>query len=260
MDGLGFQAITGIPEISAGDDLAGIILHASAMPGNALQQGDILCLAQKVVSKAEGRIIDLRTVTPSAVAKRLAGEVDKDPRLIELILSESVRIVAYRRGVIIVEHKCGLVLANAGIDHSNVPSSGSCENVLLLPKNPNASASRLHRRISSTLGMRIGIIITDSVGRPWRLGTVGIAIGCCGVRVLHDLRGERDMYGHTLQVSETAEADCIAAAATLVMGEAAEATPVVRVRGMPLPESTQNADTLKRAASEDLFRGMVPKD
>ncbi len=248
------KTIPGIPEIEAGTDLAQAIIQATTTSGNDLQDGDIVCLAQKIVSKAEDRIVDLASVEPSQPALELAREVGKDPRLAELILSESRGVIAKKPGVVIVEHSCGVILANAGIDHSNVCASGQQELVLLLPEDPDSSARIIHERLKKITHKHIGIIITDSIGRPWRLGTVGIAIGCAGLMALRDLRGRRDMHGRLLMVSETADADSLASAACLLMGEADEATPVVLIRGHYARSSGQGARNLLRDRCQDLFR------
>lgn len=249
---LSVYPVTGLPEIEPGADLA--VSIASALRGANLQpgNGDVLAIAQKIVSKAEDRFVDLRTVTPSPAAEQLAGQTDKDPRAVELILRESRRVVRHSPGVIIVEHRLGIILANAGIDRSNV--GGDEDVVLLLPEDPDVSARHLKAALEARLGVRLGIIITDSVGRPWRLGTTGIAIGCAGLTALEDLRGDKDRRGRVLQVAEVATADCTAGAAALVMGEGAEGVPVVLVRGLDAAESGQSAKTLLRPADEDLFR------
>ncbi len=246
--------LPGVPEVEPGADLAQLVIDAVAEAGQRLDRGDVLCVAQKIVSKAEGRIIELATVTPSSRALELAPRVDKDPRLVELILAESESIVACKPGVIVVEHRSGVILANAGIDHSNVGGSDSAERVLLLPEDANASARRLREQLRERIGAGIGVIITDSVGRPWRLGTVGIALGCSGIPALRDLRGRRDRHGRLLRVSETADADSLASAACLLMGEADEALPLVLIRGYPFRDEEQDAATLLRDASGDLFR------
>lgn len=251
---LTFLAIDNIPHIKEGDDLCTIIIHALTGSDNELQEGDVLCLAQKIVSKSEGRVVNLTSVSPSNEAIRIAEMIEKDPRLVELILAESKEIVAIKKGVIIVEHNSGVILANAGIDHSNVDNSVDGENVLLLPTDPDASAKQIHTSFKNRLKIHIGIIITDSVGRPWRLGTVGIAIGSYGINVLNDLRGNKDMYGRRLLVSETAGADSLASASCLVMGEAGEATPVILVRGYSAQWPQQVAHTLLRPVADDMFR------
>jgi coenzyme F420-0:L-glutamate ligase/coenzyme F420-1:gamma-L-glutamate ligase len=221
-----------------------------------LQEGDILVLAQKIVSKAEGRLVNLVSVDPSPQAQALAAHVQKDPREVELILRESNQILRTRPGLIIVEHRLGFICANAGIDHSNVgpKSSESDEWVLLLPKDPDASAAALRDRLEAQTGVHIGVMVIDSHGRAWRLGTVGVAIGISGLPGLVDLRGQPDLYGRILQVTQVGVADELAAAASLVMGQAAEGIPVVHVRGFPYSLSQASLGDLLRPEEEDLFR------
>ncbi|MBS9478010.1 coenzyme F420-0:L-glutamate ligase [Ancylobacter radicis] len=242
-------ALEGLPLIRPGDDLGTLIAAALARAGLALQDGDVLVLAQKIVSKAEGRLVRLADVTPSAEAQRLAQEVRKDARLVELILSESRRIVRARPHVLIVEHRLGLIMANAGIDQSNVEDGFA----LLLPENPDASAEKLRARLAPE-GARVGVVINDSFGRPWRRGTTGVAIGAAGLPALVDRRGEADLYGRPLQVTMIAFADEIAASASLLMGPAAEARPVVLLRGLGWSAADSPAAELIRPENEDLFR------
>jgi coenzyme F420-0:L-glutamate ligase/coenzyme F420-1:gamma-L-glutamate ligase len=241
-------AVPGLPLVKAGDDLARLI--GDKLTGElALRPGDVVVLAQKIVSKAEGRMVDLAAVTPSQRAVELAAEVLKDPRLVELILSESTRVVRSRPNVLIVEHKLGLIMANAGIDQSNVAPQDGVERALLLPKDPDASAETLRTRLGAT-----AVLIIDSFGRPWRKGTTGVAIGAAGLPSFIDMRGQTDMFGRVLQVTMPAFADEIAAAASLVMGQAAEALPVVIVRGLSWSAPSTPAGDLIRASGEDLFR------
>ncbi len=246
----------GIPFIRSGDDLADIILNALDRAELALQDGDILVIAQKIVSKAEGRWVNLHTVTPSPRAIELAREIDKDPRLLELILQESNTVLRTRPGTIIVEHRRGFVCANAGIDHSNVAGEGdeSEEWVLLLPEDPDASARVLRQCLETASGARLGVMIIDSHGRAWRLGVVGVAIGLSGLPGLVDLRGQTDLFGYQLRVTQIGAADELAAAASLVMGQAAEGTPVVHVRGFPYELREGCLRELLRPKEEDLFR------
>lgn len=253
MTGLSFIRIPGVPLVQPGDDLAALISAALRSAGVQPLAGDLITVAQKIVSKAEGRSVRLDTVTPSAEASDIAARANKDPRVVELILRESRAVIRVSSGVIIVEHRTGVVLANAGIDRSNLEDSD--ETALLLPEDPDASAARLRNELQREFGVPLGLIITDSIGRAWRLGTVGIAIGCAGIKALNDLRGQLDMFGRTLQVSEVAVADSIAASAVLVMGEAAEGTPLVLVRGAEAGADTgQGARDALRPADEDLFR------
>jgi coenzyme F420-0:L-glutamate ligase/coenzyme F420-1:gamma-L-glutamate ligase len=234
---LTISPLKGIPYIRHGDNLADIVLTSLHENNLTLQTGDILVFAQKIVSKSEGRAVNLETIQPSPRAMELAGRTEKDPRVVELILRESREILRTRVGAIIVEHNLGFVCANAGIDHSNVagPGDATGEWVLLLPEDPDRSAVGLRDEIKSKTGMRIGILIIDSHGRAWRNGTVGSAIGIAGLPGLEDLRGKPDLFGYTLQVTLVGVADELAAAASLMMGQAAEGTPVVHVRGFPYP-------------------------
>lgn len=249
---LAFFRLGGIPLIADGDDLADIILGAVARAGLTLEQGDVLAVAQKIVSKAEGRTADLGTVEASDTARQLAEATDKDPRMVELILRESTRVVRSRPGLIIVQHRLGVILANAGIDRSNV--KGDENQVLLLPEDPDASARALRDDIAERTGIAPGVLIADSIGRPWRLGTTGVAIGAAGVAVVQDLRGSLDLFERPMEVAEVAPADSVASAAVLLMGEGAEGTPVVLVRGLATPAKPQSAAAALRAAHEDLFQ------
>ena len=249
--------IPDIPLVVKGDDLGSLIAAALKKAGESLQDGDILCIAQKIVSKSEGRLVLLDSVTPSESAIELARETDKDPRMVELVLSESSEVVRKKMGVLITRHKLGLVGANAGIDQSNVAHDDG-EMALLLPVNPDASAARLCSDLLERCGVEIGVIITDSANRPWRLGTVGIAIGAAGFNVLDDQRGGHDMYGRELKVTLINRADTIATAALLVMGETIENIPAAIVRGLhrqlPGPNQEQHSKALVRPLEEDLFR------
>ena len=240
--------------VKRGDDLAGIIHQALIQSDHQIESGDVVAIAQKVVSKAEGRIVDLNTVMPSQEAIQLGRETGKDARLVELILSESTEVIRCRPGLIIVEHQSGIILANAGIDQSNTGKNDSQELVTLLPEDSNASARQIRHDLETLLGKRLGVIITDSVGRPWRKGTVGIALGSAGILALRDLRGEKDLFGKILEVSETADADSLAAVACLLMGEGDDSNPVVLLRGHGLDQGEHDTDDLLRPKSEDLFR------
>ena len=245
-----------IPMIHSGDNLAEIVLNAIDQTSLTLQDQDILVFAQKIVSKAEGRLVNLVTIQPSARAIELGKQSDKDPRLVELILCESREVLRTRPGTIIVEHKLGFVCANAGIDHSNVAGAGDTaeEWVLLLPTDPDRSAEMLRTKIQSKTGKRIGVMIIDSHGRAWRNGTVGVAIGLAGMPGLEDLRGRQDLFDFTLRITQVGAADELAAAASLVMGQAAEGTPVVHVRGFPYPLREGSLRELIRPKDQDLFR------
>ena len=244
--------LPGIPLIRPGDDLAAIILASLQRIHLTLRDGDILVVAQKIVSKAEGRLVNLAQVTPSKDANDLAASTQKDPRLVELILRESRVVLRSRPGSIIVEHRLGFVCASAGIDHSNVQAGE--EWVLLLPEDPDRSAKCLRAGLQEASGKRLGVMIIDSHGRAWRLGTVGVAIGLAGIPGLVDLRGQPDMFGRTLQITLVAAADELAAAASLMIGQAAESTPVVHVRGFPYPLREGSLRELLRPREEDLFR------
>lgn len=245
-----------IPLIRHGDDLADIVVNAIGRNGIAIEDNDILVIAQKVVSKAEGRAVNLVTITPSERATELAKQTDKDPRVVELVLRESNEILRTRIGTIIVEHRLGFICANAGIDHSNVAGLGDSneEWVLLLPAQPDHSAETLRDAIRSKTGKRIGILIIDSHGRAWRNGTVGVAIGIAGLPGVEDLRGKPDLFDFTLRITQVGVADELAAAASLVMGQAAEGTPVVHVRGFPYPLRESTLKELIRPREQDLFR------
>jgi coenzyme F420-0:L-glutamate ligase / coenzyme F420-1:gamma-L-glutamate ligase len=247
-------AIPGLPMIKAGDDLAALIAEGFLRAGLKPQPGDVLALAQKIVSKAEGRSIELAKVKPSERAVALAAEVQKDPRLVELILSESVRVVRSRPNVLIVEHRLGFVMANAGIDQSNVAPQDGVQRALLLPVDPDGSAAALRTRLAGLCGVEMAVVIIDSFGRPWRRGTVGVAIGAAGLPALLDLRGNPDLFGRELQVSISGFADEIAAAASLVMGQGDEAQPAVLVRGLAWSAPANPASELVRPATEDMFR------
>ena len=201
---LSLFALPGIPMVQPGDDLAALIAEGFARAGEAAAAGDVLVVAQKIVSKSEGRYANLATVEPGEEARELAALTDKDPRMVELILSESRRVVRHRPGVIIVEHRLGFVMANAGIDNSNVEPAGADERVLLLPRDPDGSARRLREGLRARLGVDCAVIVNDSVGRAWRVGTVGLALGAAGLPSLLDLRGRDDLFGRPLEVTQVA--------------------------------------------------------
>jgi coenzyme F420-0:L-glutamate ligase/coenzyme F420-1:gamma-L-glutamate ligase len=260
---LNLTPLIGIPFIRRDDNLADILVKSLTESDISIQDNDILVIAQKIVSKAEGRAVDLATITPSQRAIELGEQTEKDSRLVELILQESKEVLRSRIGVIIVEHKLGFVCANAGIDHSNVSPPRPMEEgigvraeewVLLLPENPDQSAHSLRKLIQERTGRRIGVLIIDSHGRAWRNGTVGVAIGISGLPGLEDLRGKPDLFGHKLQVTQVGTADELAAAASLVMGQAAEGTPVVHVQGFPYPLRESSLNELIRPKEQDLFR------
>ena len=247
--------LQGIPLIRQGDDLADIIAASLAASDLPLMNDDILVLGQKIVSKAEGRMVDLNAVSPGEEAQRLAAAVGKDPRVVQLMLQESNSVLRTRPGTIIVEHKLGFICANAGIDHSNVGSSkDGDEKVLLLPENPDRSADGIRRNLEAASGKRLGVMIIDSHGRAWRIGTVGVCIGLSGIPAIVDERGWKDLFGYTLRVTIVGVADELGAAASLMMGQAAEATPVVHVRGFPYPLRDGSLQELIRPKELDLFR------
>ncbi len=253
---LTLTALQGLPLIKPGDDLAGIILKSISQSALSLENDDIIVLAQKIVSKAENQLVNLSTIVPTPQALELAARSGKDPRLAELIIRESNEILRVRMGSVIVEHKLGFVCANAGIDHSNVAGDGTDleEWFLLLPQNPDQSASKIRSQLELASGKRIGVMIIDSHGRAWRVGTVGITIGISGLPGLIDERGWKDLFGYALQITVVAAADELAAAASLVMGQASEGTPVVHVRGFPFPLREGNLQELLRPKEQDLFR------
>jgi coenzyme F420-0:L-glutamate ligase/coenzyme F420-1:gamma-L-glutamate ligase len=251
---LTITALAGIKLVEPGDDLGAIAIAAFAANGLVPEAGDVLVVAQKIVSKAEDRYVDVTTVEPSERAIALAAEVDKDPRFVEVVLSESRRVVRHRPGLLIVEHRLGFVMANAGIDHSNLPTETGSERVLLLPQNPDGSALALRTKLVDTFGTDIAVIICDSFGRAWRKGTVGVALGAAGLPALIDMRGHPDLFGRELLVTETGFADEIAAAAGLLMGQADEAVPMVVVRGLGWSAPEVPAAALIRPAEHDLFR------
>ena len=251
---LTLTAVPGLPLVNSGCDVVELILGALASNNLVLQAGDVLVVAQKIVSKSEGRMVRLEEVKPSDQAIALAQKTTKDPRLIELILSESTEVLRAVDELIIVAHKLGIVLANAGIDASNVAPPSDVEQVLLLPRDPDGSAQDYHERIKQRTGVSVGIIINDSVGRAWRLGTTSLAIGVAGVTALEDHRGKPDLFGVSLKVSEEAVADELASAASLLQGQAAEKSPVVLIRGFVSDSDRQTAASLIRPVDQDLFR------
>ncbi|HUA53286.1 MAG TPA: coenzyme F420-0:L-glutamate ligase [Candidatus Sulfotelmatobacter sp.] len=241
--------------MQAGDDLARLVQDGLAACGERLRDHDVLVLAQKIVSKAEGRSVRLADVVPSARARELAPQCDKDPRLVELILSEAAEVLRVRPGVIVVVHRLGFVLANAGIDRSNVaPDADEAERVLLLPRDPDGSASALREALRVATGADVAVIINDSLGRAWRNGTLGTALGASGLPALVDLRGRPDMFQRALQTTEVGLGDEIAAAASLLMGQADEGRPIVLVRGLRFERRTGSGAELIRRRELDMFR------
>jgi coenzyme F420-0:L-glutamate ligase/coenzyme F420-1:gamma-L-glutamate ligase len=253
-DTVSLIALTTLPLVRPGDDLGLLLAAAIQQEVGPLAQGDVLVVAQKIVSKAEDRYVDLAGIEPGTDALFLAEETGKDPRLVQVILDESRRVVRHRPGVLVVEHRLGFVMANAGVDRSNIDASEGGEPVLLLPIDPDASAAALRDELSKRLGTAPAVVISDSFGRAWRRGTAGIALGAAGLPALVDLRGQPDLYGRTLRVTEIGFADEIAAAASLLMGQADEATPAVLIRGLTWSADEAPASALIRPAEEDLFR------
>jgi coenzyme F420-0:L-glutamate ligase / coenzyme F420-1:gamma-L-glutamate ligase len=251
---LTLTGLSGLPEVRPGDDLAALLAASLATLSPATAAADVLVVAQKVVSKSEGRLVELASVVPGTRARELAATTGKDARLVELILAESTEVLRARPDVLIVRHRLGFVMANAGIDRSNVPAPAGHEKVLLLPVDPDASAERLRAALGARLGVAPGVIISDSFGRPWRRGVVNIALGACGIPALVNRRGEADRAGRALEVTEVALGDALAAAAGLLMGEAAEGIPAVLIRGLRTSGPANSARSLIRPLHEDLFR------
>jgi coenzyme F420-0:L-glutamate ligase/coenzyme F420-1:gamma-L-glutamate ligase len=245
--------LEGLPAIQLGDDLPALLLAALSRQQLALQSGDVLVLAQKVVSKAEGRLRKLSGVQPSPRAIELAEVTQKDARLVQLILDESNEVLRARPNLLVVEHRLGFVCANAGIDHSNLPGEGE-DSVLLLPEDPDASAARIRAALEAASRAQLGVLIIDSHGRAWREGTQGVAIGLSGLPGLVDLRGQPDLAGRPLRVTTLGAADELAAAASLAMGQAAEGCPAVHVRGFPYALREGSLGELLRPKDRDEFR------
>lgn len=239
--------LTRIGEVVPGDDLSSLLFDALSAKGLSVAAGDILVVTQKIVSKAEGRFVALETITPGPEALRLAGITRKDPRLVELVLSESTAVLRAVPNVLIVRHRLGLVMANAGIDRSNI-GPGQGERALLLPLNPDASAERLREQLGCA------VVISDSFGRPWRMGVVAVGIGSSGLPALHDRRGELDRDGRMLEVTQVAVADLLASAAALASGEGAEGVPAVLIRGYSAYGESSPAHGLTRPLEQDLFQ------
>ena len=254
------RAIEGIPRVRPGDDLGALLGDAIDRAGESIRHGDVVVVAQKIVSKAEGRIVRLADVTPSSRAIELGARVDKDPRAVEVILGEAVEVLRAVPGVLIVETRHGIILANAGADMSNIEHDEEDDHLLLLPEDPDASADRLRAALEARVaGMKIGVVIADSVGRAWREGTVGLAIGVSGLPARLDRRGEPDLFGRALHVTEVGIADSIASAASIVMGEGAEGRPAALVRGLSFDDRSEaeragRARDLVRPRERDLFR------
>ncbi len=246
--------LPGIPLVQTGDDLTGLIQAGLERAGLTLQDGDILVIAQKIVSKAQGRLVRLADVTPSARALELAEVTLKDPRMVEVVLSESREVLRARPNTLIVEHRLGFVCANAGVDRSNVEAPPGEEVLLCLPADPDGTCAALRLQLGEVYHANIGVIINDSHGRAWRMGTLGVAIGAAGVPALLDLRGKPDLFDHALQITQVGFADELAAAASIVMGQADEGRPVVHLRGVPYELREGTAQELFRPKTLDLFR------
>ena len=240
--------------VEPGDDLVALIFQCMEKAGLSFLPGDVLVLAQKIFSKAEDCYVYLNDVNPSPEATALALEVDKDPRQMELLLRESKEVVRKRPGVVIVEHRNGYVHANAGMDKSNIESDEDNPRILLLPENPDKSAKQMLEGIKARSGVNVPIIINDSAGRAWRNGTAGFALGTAGFDPVENRIGEPDLFGRELEVTEVAVADELAAAASFIMGQGAEAAPVVLVRGAKLRLSEAGSQSLIRPKERDLFR------
>jgi coenzyme F420-0:L-glutamate ligase/coenzyme F420-1:gamma-L-glutamate ligase len=253
---LTLTALPGIPLVRPGDDLGALVLAGLSAARLTLAPGDALVVAQKIVSKAEGRLVKLSEVTPSARAHELAALTQKDPRFVEVVLSESKEVLRVRFNTLIVEHRLGFVCANAGVDRSNVGphGEGHDEYLLCLPRDPDGTCQRLRERLRAETGVAVAVIVNDSHGRAWRSGTVGVALGAAGFPALLDLRGHRDLFDYALQVTQVGLADELAAAASLLMGQADEGRPVIHVRGVPYPFREGNAQELIRPKEMDLFR------
>jgi coenzyme F420-0:L-glutamate ligase/coenzyme F420-1:gamma-L-glutamate ligase len=249
-----YFAVPGLPLVNPGDDVAALILASLNTACLQLTSGDIIVVAQKIVSKAENRYVELKRIRPSEKARELADAIGKDPRYVEAVLSESTEVVRHRPNLLIVAHRLGFVMANAGIDQSNIEQLDGEERVLLLPHDPDRSAAALKARLDAAFGANVGVIINDSFGRPWRNGVVGIALGAAGLPSLLDLVGAPDLFGRPMRVTEIALADEIAAGASLLMGQAAEGLPVVIVRGLTFDMPPRPASALVRPRERDMFR------
>lgn len=247
-------ALENFPLVQPGDDLCALILDNAKNNGISLRDGDVVVLAQKIVSKSENRYVDLKTITPSQQAIELAQKANKDPRAMEVLLGESREILKTRMNVVIVEHNNGYVHANAGIDHSNIKQVDGKELLLMLPKDPDASAKQLREQLKEKAGVNVSVVINDSFGRAWRIGVCGTCIGAAGFEVVDNKIGHQDLFGNILQITQVAVADEIAAAASLVMGQADEGRPVIIIRGLTLKPSAEGSKALLRKKEEDLFR------
>lgn len=248
------QQVSNIPIIQPGDDLGRVI--SASLKENEIQirDNDILVVTQKIVSKSEGRFVNIEKETPSSEALRMAAICEKDPRLVEVILRESREVVRCKKDTLIVEHRLGFICANAGVDHSNVKENSDGIWYLLLPEDPDRSARKIREYFSKHESVNIGVMIIDSHGRAWRQGIVGIMIGTAGVPVLVDMRGKADLFGYDLRITQIGAADELAAAASLMMGQADECVPVVHVRGFPYPLTESRLADVLRPKDKDFFR------
>ncbi len=247
-----YYTLANFPRVKPGDDLAQQIADCIAANGLKLEPGDVVACAQKIISKAEGRYRRLEGIVPSQEAMDWARRTGKEPALVQVTLDEANHVLRYRPNLLVVEQRLGMVMANAGIDQSNIDGAG--EQVLLLPEDPDRSAEALAGALERLTGVRPAVLITDSVGRAWRIGTCGIAIGAAGIRCVDDIRGEPDMMGRELKVSIVGHGDQLAAAACVAMGEGAEGTPAVLIRGLPVEPAPLPAAELVRPAIDDMFR------
>ncbi len=255
MTSLQLFSVPNFPLVRPGDDVAALIVERLAATGEHLQPGDVLVIAQKIVSKAEGRLVRLADVTASAQAEEIAAQVGKDARVVQVVLDDSSEVLRVRRGLLVVEQRSGWVCANAGVDRSNVAPEAASDYLALLPWDADASAAAIQARLAELTGVAPAVIINDSHGRAWRVGTVGVAIGCAGLPPVWNQRGLHDLYGYELVASEECIADELAAAASLVMGQSDEGRPVVVVRGYTLPPAPPApAQTIQRPAAMDAFR------
>lgn len=249
-----YTALPDIPLVQPGDDICDIVVAGLQAADIVLRDGDIIVIAQKIVSKSENRYVDLANIVPSARADDLAAVIGKDARHIEVVLRESAEVLRYKKNVIVVAHRLGYVMANAGIDESNIANDDGVHRVLLLPRDPDRSCAEIKRRLDAMFGVDIGVIINDSFGRAWRNGVVGVALGAAGLPSLQDLIGSQDLFGRRMKVTEVAIADEMAAGASLVMGQGAEGLPVVHVRGFQSAAPRNDASALLRPACADMFR------
>jgi coenzyme F420-0:L-glutamate ligase/coenzyme F420-1:gamma-L-glutamate ligase len=250
------SGLEGFPMVQPGDELSDLIFDSLLNNQVELMDNDILVLAQKIVSKAEGRYRDLNRVIPGDRAQELSAVTGKDPRFLELVLSESKSVLRAKPGTLIVEHRLGFICANAGIDHSNVDkeSQDQQDRVLLLPSDPDKSSSQIRRGIENKTGKKLGVMIIDSHGRSWRMGVVGVTIGFSGVPGIVDMRGKKDLFGFELKVTQIAAADELAASASLLMGQADESRPVIHARGFPYALRKSSMKEIIRPFDQDLFR------